>query len=828
MSLLCRVFAGCLCSIVFSNATAHAQAAHPPLSLSSGELSLDIDDRGIITYISGAKRRENYLLLDKASPLFRIKLIASKEYLLPVKVLWEKQDKGMLLECVFEGQRKARIRILSEKRYLTCELLEIDRKEEVELVSWGPIQSTFSGAIGGAAGVTSNGEYVLGIQGLNIKTVGGFEVKQRDRIVNAAHPIEGGSQLQAFTRNRTFMRKNDSWIHQGLRVYPIPGHDVVGSKIALFGSTKKHTLDVIAAIETEQGLPHPEDNGQWLKKSQRASSSKFIMSFTPANIDTCIEVAKKAGIECVYHPHLFETWGHFHLNKRLYPNGAQSVKECAERARQAGINLGAHTLTNFITSNDPYVSPTPDPRLAVHGVTRLAEDISATDREITLPDDVDIHTYRLGEPSRWSPLYVIRVGNELIEYSSVSNDRPWVLQKCKRGAFGTLASAHKKDSEVAKLASHAYKVFFPDIRMLPEVAERLADFFNETGLERISFDGFEGCLAAGHGRFGGDLFVKHFYDRINNKAIINNSSDLSHYYWHICTNESWGEPWTGSFRESQLEHRLRSRKRFADNFLPAKLGQFSIKDSTTVKDINWVMGLCAGLDAGVDFYVSPNVTRTNPQGEAVLKTIQEWETARNTHSFTDADKIKLRDPQSEYSLHRINGHWKVQFTEKWGRSKTEKQEISECTLSDVAFNDKRVVSDARISNDFKHISRSREPGEPTSAVWEYDNPLEPQRLQFAIRLSSVAGGKAVKPWIKVGAEHLAIPFDLQPGQSVFSLGTGEIELRDNENRVLDRKKIRDISIASGRNVIQFDYSRESELSGPEVTVNIRIGRGLSD
>ena len=53
-----------------------------------------------------------------------------------------------------------------------------------------------------------------------------------------------------------------------------------------------------------------------------------------------------------------------------------------KRLIKQDIQVGAHTLSNFITTNDPYVTPVPDERLAAVGSSSLKETITATQTDI--------------------------------------------------------------------------------------------------------------------------------------------------------------------------------------------------------------------------------------------------------------------------------------------------------------------------------------------------------------------------------------------------------------------------------------------------------------
>ena len=108
-----------------------------------------------------------------------------------------------------------------------------------------------------------------------------------------------------------------------------------------------------------------------------ATASYLIVDFGESTIDRAIEMTQRAGLKYLYQSSPFETWGHFKLKPGLFPHGWDGFRDCVEKARKAGIGVGFHTLSNFITPNDPYVTPIPDPRLARIGTSELTADIDA-------------------------------------------------------------------------------------------------------------------------------------------------------------------------------------------------------------------------------------------------------------------------------------------------------------------------------------------------------------------------------------------------------------------------------------------------------------------
>ena len=108
-----------------------------------------------------------------------------------------------------------------------------------------------------------------------------------------------------------------------------------------------------------------------------------------------------------------------------------------------------HTLSNFITTNDPYVTPVPDARLAKVGSAQLSQSINDTEKEIAISDPEFFNQFKN------NTLKSAVIGNEIIRYGSVSASAPWKLIDCQRGSFGTKASSHNQGDSIGKLMDHA-------------------------------------------------------------------------------------------------------------------------------------------------------------------------------------------------------------------------------------------------------------------------------------------------------------------------------------------------------------------------------------
>ncbi len=498
------------------------------VTFKSDNFQVGIDKKGNINQLIDRNKNQNYISVDTLAPFISCRVNSKIFY--PFSASFENK----ILSVQFEKNLEAKIKVEEKPTHITFELIEFNSPENVELIIWGPFPTTIRKIIGETIGVVRGDEYAIGIQALNPKTLGGYpwtdndcmpqfdifeqedysdlnEENKRETLyrVEAAKPEKFGSTLQAYCRNRTEERIIENLSHTN---YVSPVFDdggIIGSKIALFGCPVDKTLEILGAIEIAEGLPHPMIDGEWGKQSRSASAAYLIYGYNEKNIEEAIAYTKQAGLRYLYHPGPFKNWGHFELNEAEFPNGWDGLKMCVEKAEKEGIYLGLHTLSNFTTTNDPYVTPVPDPRLAKVGSSALTENIDATQTEIPIESPDFFNQYENNN------LHGVMVGQELIRYDKVSDSAPWKLLNCQRGAWETKAQAHEKDAEISKLADHGYKVFLTNPELSIEQAKRIAELYNYCGLRQISFDGLEGNRSTGMGNYGEILFTKTWWDNLS-------------------------------------------------------------------------------------------------------------------------------------------------------------------------------------------------------------------------------------------------------------------------------------------------------------------------
>lgn len=802
-----RTFACILLIVAFLAACAKKQEL---VTLSTDHMDIQINQNGRLTALLDPASGTNYLVADSTNALLSLR--KQGEWILPESATTD----GAVITLTYPGQLVATVQVTEHGSHITFDLVAFNQSDSVDLVAWGPYHTSIGHTIGETVGVVRDTIYALGIQSLNLKTLGGYPWNESDRMpafdifrqedptdmhpaedgsvlyrVEAAKPTPAGSSLQAYCRNRSSERIVQDFNHDQLVAPPYDDGGVVGSKIALFGSPVEQALDHLGRIEQTENLPHPMIDGVWGKQAPNANAAYLITSFTEETVQASIALTKRAGLKHMYHyGNMFDTWGHFLWNEAEFPNGAEGLRTCVQKAEAEGIRVGTHFLSNFITTDDPYVTPVPDDDLALVGSSSLTQSISATATEIPIqsPD----FFYQMKNNN----LKTVRIGDELIRYGKVSGTAPWTLLDCQRGAWGTSAAAHESGAEIGKLLDHGYKVFLTRTDLTRAMSERMAEIYNQTGLRQISFDGLEGNRSTGLGAYGESMMPYVWYNALDDRLLdhlIIDASRTTHFFWHIFTRMNWGEPWYAGFRESQTEYRFNNQAYFQRNYIPGMLGWFKMTPETSVADVNWLLAKAAGYEAGYALVTDPDIVAANGHSDQILDLIGDWEQLRLGKAFTAAQRERLRDTEREFELQPSG-------KKSW-------------TLTEVH------------SQSFEHQPKVLQPGQPTHSTFELDNRGEAQPLAFV--LTAEQSDISDITFEIDQYKQITLPVALQRGQILQHRGDGILHLFSES-----WQKIREITVPeladtldSGTHQLAVDAVLSSRGDDPVLKVETRFVTG---
>lgn len=717
-------------------------------------------------------------------------------------------SQGNLLKVKMTDGSMVQLRCQSGKACGTMEVMSVPDKYAA--LVFGPFAVNIHDIVGDVIGVAQGEGVAFGIQALNIKTMAGIPSDYTDAMkqyfdnkgsqaelstgtietFRLAAVDRGNSTLfQFFCRNRSKKSYREVNHLKGSMVEPVSGPDglIKGAKLAFFGCRQSEALNRIGAIEVEQGLPHPMFGKEWGKTAQASMKSYMITDFGEDNLDFVLGKAKIAGFEYIYHPGPFKDWGHFHWEESFTKNGDEGVKAMVDHAKEQGIKIGVHTLSNFMTTNDAYVTPVPSRHLLKQGALTLTGDLTAAQKEIVIQ--------KSGLFSIPMTLNAMQVDNELITYGTVEEQGDkMILKNCVRGAFGTKATAHVKSAPLYKLWDYPYKTLFPDIELQDRFADRLAEIFNKTGIAQTSYDGLEGCRYTGHEDYATARFVMRIYQQLNHN-VLNDASNLNHFTWHVHTRMNWGEPWGEAMRTAQVENRIKNQQFFRRNLFPRMLGWFLIRladrkfECSTLEDLEWALSESAGFDAGYAMTIDLNTLKKHGQIDTLLRAIKNWDLLREHHVFTEAQMEQLRDPKTE-----------------WHLEKTGEKSFSLYPLY--------------ISKYFHCDLGELQPGQPSGSDWSWDSPYAGP---FALRLK-VEGGKIANPAFHTNSGIVKFPCTVDDGQYLLYTSDGKAQVTDKNYNVISVVNAQgNAALPQGNSAVSFSCDKIGSGT-PLVTVRY-ITRG---
>ncbi|NJI73945.1 hypothetical protein HCX49_12095 [Sphingobacterium kitahiroshimense] len=693
------------------------------VELKTKQTQITLDGKG---YYSSIKVAGKELLGKGSYPI--LSAVKAQQIILP-KELKIKGDQYLLS---MEDGQQIELKVKQLAQAITYEIIKIS--DVYNMVVFGPVKINSHEVVGEIVGIAQDVDVAFGMQSLNAKTNGGIPQESASlysskftytgantELSVASVPFynlvavdaKDGTVFQLSARNRQKIEYRKVQQLEKSLTLPVSGPDgsIIGAKIALFGDHRDAILNRIGHVELEQGLPHPMLDGEWDKISRSAMDSYLISNFSEEDFDFVLDKVKMAGFRNVYHTDPFETWGHFKWKSSFVKDGDQGVKVLVDKAKAKGIRIGVHTLTNFLTTNDAYVTPIPSKHLLKQGELKLLHNLNADQQEI------EIQVSGLFEMPL--SLNAMQIDDELITFGKVEkmNNR-MRLTDCKRGAFGTKATAHDQVQPLYKLWDYPYKTLFPDLVLQDEFAQRLATIFNTTGLKQISFDGLEGSMYTGHDYYATARFITEYYKNLKDKTdLINDASRLDHFLWHTHTRMNWGEPWGEEMRKGQVENRIKNQEYFRRNLFPRMLGWFLVRladrkfETTTLEDLEWALSESAGFDSGYAMSINMQTLRKHGQIDQLLEAMKNWDVLRKAKAFNDDQMKRLRDPETEWHLKKVT-------------------------------EDQFLLYPLYISDRYRCDLSEMQPGQPGGADWSWHAPNEGT---YALRLKVEGGGTISNP-----------------------------------------------------------------------------------
>ena len=424
---------------------------------------------------------------------------------------------------------------------------------------------------------------------------------------------------------------------------------IEGIEAVLIVTETAALLDRIDRVERDYGLPLGVES----RRSNEYKNSYYeLRNVTTENIDEHIAYAKKGGFRqmVVYYTDFAASMGHFPWRPE-YPNGMKDLQEIVEKIEDAGMIAGLHLHYNKAGINDPYVTPNPDPRLNVREVFTLAENVNRSDNVITVEENPKGCTLEDGRR-------YLKIGNELVIYKNYTTTQPYQFIGCERGALNTSPGSTEAGYMIGILDVDTWPVFVrfnQKSSIQEEVAERLADIYDQAGFKFVYFDGAEDVPPPSwYNVSKAQLAV---YDAFENKPIFSEGACKSHFSWHILTRGNAFDIFRPEvIKEATRIHPVAEARLVSNDFTGIDFGWigYVAPDESTIgiqpDMLEYITSHAAGWNSIISLIGNLDQLKAHPRTGDNLEVIRRWEEVREKDILTAEQKRELRESGQEHIL----------------------------------------------------------------------------------------------------------------------------------------------------------------------------------
>lgn len=322
-----------------------------------------------------------------------------------------------------------------------------------------------------------------------------------------------------------------------------------------------------------------------------------------------------------------------------------------EKCRQAGLDLGLSVLANRVPTNSRHVSPKPSKHLLKQGVLQLQLPIDDKQTEFAV-----YHSELFDQPTN---INVLQIGDELITYrtSEKSGDIN-LFYHCVRGALGTKATAHGKNEPVYKLWDTPERTLLPDFDLQNQMAQAEAKKLAKTDHTLLIFNDLK---SYGYNEEG-DEAIRRFLDTMlkYNPEKRFQADLLTPASWPYLSRVNENQVWHESMRTKIIETLSERQDFYRKNLIPWMIGNFQIlladknRKATTLEELEWFLSKAAAFDAGFGLDFSAETMKKHGLTDAILNTVNIWESLRLDSIFSAEQKEMFKDPYGNWHLEKAD------------------------------------------------------------------------------------------------------------------------------------------------------------------------------
>ena len=672
--------------------------------------AITVTGKGFITSITDKKTKKEYC--PKGLSLALMSLTSDGKYILPQKATYDQKKKD--LDLTFPNGSVAKIRVDKKQQYLRFKLLSLTHDNAIDNIVWGPYKTNISKTIGDVLGVVRSNDFAIGLLGLNDNTTSGpptdGDMSFMYYFIHSPDPKkyplpsnlkegqtftiggDGVNDVAFYSHPEEYYRMNYG---NGARLEPAYGSSIcmhsrnrrkeqmicfpvlpdnlngklnsaryqlvlptnagfIGSSVAFYACPDSLGLHTIERIVLNEGLPHPEIDGKWIKDptAYRPDIAWYGVH------DSLVNYAKRLGLNSVqdegmgeYYPNPANRWGGKTVSFSRSPG--MSIPAYGALMQRNEIRWGLHTLCEFLQpGNNSDVAPVPSDSLAIMQRTTITKSLFEQDTIITVADTAHFNEFGGWEGNHTN---VLKIGKELIEYNGITNTKPYTFLHVKRGLYGTQKGYFKNGTTIVKLQPNCYHGFAPDMNLQEEYADYYGKWLADGGMDYIDFDGLESCIYQGQGQYS----FKRFFDKLfesykqhGGKYLRVMGSAVGEGNWHymsVCNVGGGDNMFNPVLNRWGIEGKD-MRYVFQSSYLPATFGIINLKSDWTVADAENLQAKSIGWDATYMLGLSQRSVENCSEKEAIFKAYRAWEKARAANVFTKAIKEKLKDLNYKFHL----------------------------------------------------------------------------------------------------------------------------------------------------------------------------------
>ena len=412
-----------------------------------------------------------------------------------------------------------------------------------------------------------------------------------------------------------------------------------GGRSVLIATPAKDFLPTIRQMELDTGLPSPvlrsdyrsgTGSTDWARLSPALKRSYLFATYLGfGDIDKLIEYAKVGGFGLIMlHRHSWRaTAGHETIARAAFPEGLPTLAAVAKRIHDAGLGVGLHLYGPAVSTNDAYVTPVPDKRLFSYAVGTLAASAAIDAGELTLAERPPLPRRAAAD---LHPGNLLRLGDEIVRWTSIAPGEPVRLVGCERGAFGTQARTHKRGTSVQTLVlRNGGLLVDPDSSLPDEMGEHLGRVVNATQADLVYFDA---CASAAPGHPPENWYYLNRVllascARFDHGVIVQTAMGPGRQLpWHLVPRSASADG-HGDLKR-YLDRRLPGIRQMRKTHVAADIGWYALDIHGTPDELEYVCAKALAFDASISVEAYKGLLEAHPRAREVFEMIARWERLR--------------------------------------------------------------------------------------------------------------------------------------------------------------------------------------------------------